>query len=160
MNDIDAIEENDSSVFELKIDDEISFRPRNSLGVRRKSLAPIDINTSDINLSNQSTPIKSPLVKGSSSKIPIQHNSPIRYGIGGSSINDENIANDGRISPLLMPLNNTDDTQLENNSPLLISINDRPIVLSEELITEEYEIRNGSPLLLSIDDASSLIVVI
>jgi hypothetical protein len=68
MNDIDAIEENDSSVFELKIDDEISFRPRNSLGVRRKSLAPIDINTSDINLSNQSTPIKSPLVKGSSSK--------------------------------------------------------------------------------------------
>jgi hypothetical protein len=152
MNDIDAIEENDSSVFELKIDDEISFRPRNSLGVRRKSLAPIDINTSDINLSNQSTPIKSPLVKGSSSKIPIQHNSPIRYSIGGSSINDENIANDGRISPLLMPLNNTDDTQLENNSPLLISINDRPIVLSEELITEEYEIRNGSPLLLSIDE--------
>ncbi len=152
MNDIDAIEENDSSVFELKIDDEISFRPRNSLGVRRKSLAPIDINTSDINLSNQSTPIKSPLVKGSSSKIPIQHNSPIRYSIGGSSINDENIANDGRISPLLMPLNNTDDTQLENNSPLLISINDRPIVLSEELITEEYELRNGSPLLLSIDE--------
>ena len=155
MSDSDSIEEN--SVFELKIDDEISFHPRNSLGARRKSLAPIDLNTSDINLSNQSTPIKSPLIKGSNSscKIPISNNSPTKCSIGGCIVNDENVLIDGRNSPLLMPINNSDESQSRNNnnSPLLLSIScDKALLFSEELNTE---MRQESPLLMSIDTANN-----
>ena len=149
MCDSDPIEE--SSVFELKIDDEISFYPRNSFGVRRKSLAPIDLNTSD--LSNQSTPIKSPLIKGSnnSCKVVIHHNSPTKFNIGGCIVNDENVLIDGRNSPLLMPINNSDEKN-DNSSPLLLSISDTQLLLSEQLDTE---MRQESPLLMSVDPANN-----
>ncbi len=155
MSDSDSIEE--MSVFELKIDDEISFHPRNSSGARRKSLAPIDLNTSDINLSNQSTPIKSPLIKvsNSSCKMPIHNNSPTKCGIGGCIVNDENVLIDGRNSPLLMPINNSDESQPRNNnnSPLLLSISsDKAILFSEELNTE---MRQSSPLLMSVETANN-----